>query len=331
MILILMIGINISLSLVFLSTSFNGISYMKGYLENHQYYRNVTYAESISTMHPKRDIEVHYINQLEINHTLFEEFRLGYTDRNSFLLDSEIELDFIGNIVIDDSHVIVMKSSFSDVSIGDTMKISLNQTEKIYTVSGIILDDRPFLKHNYPEIITYKATLEDVSLRTIELPQLSDLKDISLHRSINYENEYDQFLLFRNVSIITSVVLTAFFFSIVIISFSTVIKNIIHEQKQTFYLLNYLGVKRKSLTMNLFLIISIYAILAFILSIFFATFINFIVFKVIDISLLVDKDMFSSNINMLSLLIVLACLLLTTIIQTRVAYRMIRSIGDSYV
>jgi len=331
LIIVLMMSINISMSLFFLSLGFNAVSYFNIYLEQHDYYKTVTYFENIDTNYTSRNIQIEYIDSVKNNHIIFDIFRMGYTDSSYFLLESENDISFTGSMDLSEGKAIVLKSAFQGVEINDDLEIDTGDHIMTLTVSGIIEDDGIYLRSNYPEIYVFNPVLNQIDIKTVELNDYQTLEDFDLNHTINYRSEYKQIDLLKDVVILISLSLTIFFFVIIFISFFSIFKNILNDHKALFYLLKFLGMKKIELYQNFILICSIYHFIAFLLSIGLVYLFNYVILDMIEISLLIDQSIFSSNIHIKAIFIVLLFIIISIYILTKKSFSFIEKAGDEYV
>ena len=157
---------------------------------------------------------------------------------------------------------VVLKSAFDEVNIGDIISITIGSDNKVFTVKLIIEDTEPFLKSQYPDIIVRQDQLSQISMTTVVVDQLSDLETTDLNNAIHYRDMYRDYQLLKQVITVIIAVLILLFYGVAFLSFKAVFKNIIEENKDTFYLLKLLGQKRASLYINLVLVRIVYGLLS---------------------------------------------------------------------
>ncbi len=330
-IVIFVLGINIGLALFALSTSLNGINYSKDYLSKCEYYKEITYFKDIDSIYNSRKIESVYIDSCVKDTINIDCFQIGYTNKTEFLLNCEKDVLYTGSMNIGNNNAIILRSLNPTIEINDILSVEINGELYNYNVIGIIEDDSIYRKNGYPQIITYKENLSKISLKTIEVLEFEELNLIDLNNSINYKDNYDQLKIYKNALIIIGCVLVALFFFISIITFATLFKNISFQNRKTFFMLNFLGIKKKELFNGIFIICLIYNILAFVIALVVAYLLNFLIFEVVNISSLLDYSIFALKINYKSILTTLGISLLLNFLNTYISYRSVRQSGDRYV
>lgn len=326
----LMIGMNLGLALWSVNLGLNGQKYLNDYIAERPYYRNVTYIGDFDTNLEKRSIEINYVDEVLFKGIPINTFSIGYFDQESFLLSSEMNLKIRGNHHLEIDEAVVLKSAFDEINIGDTLSITTGNETKVVTVKLIIEDSEPFLKYQYPDIIIRQNQLSQKSVTTIVLNQLSDLEKNNLNNTIHYRDTYGDYQLIKHVITIIMTVLIFLFYSVAFLSFKAVFKNIIEENKDTFYLLKLLGQKKVSLYRSLMLVRLVYGSLSFVIAIGMAVLFNYVLFDVVNPSLIIDTTIFSSNIHLGAIVILLITVLLSTVFEAKLLQIQVMKAGEEH-
>ncbi len=320
----MMMAINISLSLFFVSLALNGINYGQVYMDGHQYFKTVTYYEDVALDYPSRAIELAYVDDLIIDDVRINISSIGYMSREDLLLESENGIQYKGSTKIKDHEAIIFGSQFPNVDIDQLIETEINGDIEVFIVKCIIEEDEHFLNLNYPSIITYKEDLNHIDIITYEVLEINDLNMIDLDHSINYKSRVDDFNMYRMGAIIASFIFTVVFFVVVIITYTTIMKNMINEKIQTFFLIQFLGIDKEKLRRSLLYISFIYGVTAFLLSIALTLAYQYVLFHMLDISLLIDTDIFSNHLNGLAILFIFGCTLISSYIESILMLKTIR-------
>lgn len=326
----LMIGMNLGLALWGVNLGFNGQRYLNDYIALRPYYRNVTYMGDFDTNLEKRSIEINYVDEVRVNGNPINTFSIGYFDLSSFLLSTEMSLKVQGNPHLEMNEAVVMKSAFEEVMIGDTLSITTDSDTRIVTVKLIIEDSEPFLKYQYPDILVHQNQLSQKTMTTVVLNDLSDLDKTDLNHAIHYKDTYGNYQLSKQVITLIMIVLILLFYSVAFLSFKAVFSNIVEANKDTFQLLKLLGQKKLSLYINLVIVRLVYALLAFMVSIGMAYIFNYILFEVINPTLIIDTSVFNSSLQLEAILILLVTLVLSTVFEAKLLQIQVMKAGEAY-
>ena len=327
----LMIGMNLGLALWGVNLGLNGQTYLNEYIAQRPYFKNVTYIGDVNTNLEKRSIEINYADEVLYEGTPLNTYSIGYFNQQSFLLSSELILKFEGQNQMEINDAVVLKSAFDEVNIGDIISITIGSDNKVFTVKLIIEDTEPFLKSQYPDIIVRQDQLSQISMTTVVVDQLSDLETTNLNNAIHYRDMYRDYQLLKQVITVIIAVLILLFYGVAFLSFKAVFKNIIEENKDTFYLLKLLGQKRASLYINLVLVRIVYGLLSFTISIGMAYIFNFILFDVVNPSLIIDTTLLSSKLQLEAIIIILITVLLSTVFEAKMIQIQVMKAGEDHV
>lgn len=326
----LMIGMNLGLALWGINLGLNGQQYLNDYIAERPYYRNVTYIGDLDTYLEKRSIEIKYVDEVLYKGFPINTVSIGYFDWSSFLLSSEMNLKVQGDHHLEIDEAVVLNSAFDEVNLGDTISITTGNDTKVVTVKMIIEDTEPFLKHQYPDIMVRQNQLSLISMTTVVLNQLSDLEKTNLNNTIHYRDAYNDYQLIKHVITIIMIVLILLFYSVAFFSFKAVFKNIIETNKDTFNLLKLLGQKKLSLYISLVVVRLVYGLLSFIISIGMAYMFNYVLFEVINPVLIIDTNLFSSNLRFEAIIILLFTLLLSTVFEAKLLQIQVMKVGEEH-
>ncbi len=250
------------------------------WINNHDYYRQITYLnhENDNDYNVKcRRINISYDVSLEGKENF--SITVGHINSSNYLFESDINsgFDIVGKKELLENDIILSSYMFDalELDLSELNKISLwlNNELQTYNVIGYFNSEySSYLKEQgfYPDVIINSDYTSDNYIFTMEFSSINVLRNTDLKsNSINYIDDFSSMNTYFTIVNIFFIILLIFVIFLSSSSLITLFSYLVLENINSLFILNALGIKRRTFISSIIIFVGVYLAVAIFLAVIF--------------------------------------------------------------